>query len=260
MSAQTSSITRNGKTEPFALQVARGQIAQHSAINIFGYQASIGTSFIPIWETAATYPTYLTSPSVMTIGSNSASDVGATIIVNGLDKNFNPISEIVIMASGGSGATATTVNSYLRIQGLVLNTPAGSQKTNIGQITCTATNTNVYAYINAGIGKSQMAVYTVPNNCNFYFTQVTINTNNAYTASGTSTLVYQAVSYNSISGAQLSVLQEPFVNNFIVTKSIPFQFGPKTDIQYQLKIGTGTVGAGIVVEGYQVFNSDSGSA
>jgi len=44
-----TSITRKGQTEPFDLQVARGQIYGHSVLNIYGYQASVGTSFVPVW-------------------------------------------------------------------------------------------------------------------------------------------------------------------------------------------------------------------
>ena len=52
------SISQVGAYEPFELQVARGQITGHSTVNIYGYQSSVGTSFIPIWEnaTAYTYP------------------------------------------------------------------------------------------------------------------------------------------------------------------------------------------------------------
>jgi len=253
--AQVSSITRNGRSEPFALQVARGQIALHSAVNIFGYQASIGTSYVPIWEVASSYPAYLTTASTMTVASSSASDQNAAVLVTGLDSNFNPQTEIVVMTT--SSPTATTSKSYLRINGLTLVAAGSGQKTNVGQITCTASNSSIYAYINAGISKSQMAVYTVPNNCTYYFTQITLNTNNSY--AGTVSCTYQAVATNPITGVQLSILQEPFVNDFTVLKSIPFAFNEKTDLQWQMKCTSSTVAGGIVVEGYQIFNSDAGS-
>ena len=252
---KAKSITQQGRYEPFELQVARGQIGFHNGVNIFGYQPSIGTSFIPIWEVTSAYPAYLTTASTFTIASASASDQNAVVLVTGLDANYNVLSEQVLMTT--STPSGTTVGKYLRINVLTLTTPGSGQKTNVGQITATASNSSVYAYINAGIGKSQMAVYSVPNNSEYDFTQITINTNNAYTSS--TTLTYQAVAYNNATGVQLSVLQEPFINNFIVTKTIPFKFGPRTDIQWQLKASTGTVAAGIVVEGYQIFNVDSGN-
>ena len=54
------SITRSGKYEPFNLQVARGQIAGHSVVNLFGYNANISqttasATSIAIWENAQAY-------------------------------------------------------------------------------------------------------------------------------------------------------------------------------------------------------------
>jgi hypothetical protein len=51
----TASVTRAGAYEPFDLQVARGQIAGHSVVSIFGYQASVTTTVLPIWENATVY-------------------------------------------------------------------------------------------------------------------------------------------------------------------------------------------------------------
>ena len=48
-----NSISRQAKTEPFDLQVARNQITGHSQIFIFGYQSGVGSATsIPIWENA----------------------------------------------------------------------------------------------------------------------------------------------------------------------------------------------------------------
>ena len=58
-----NSITRQSKTEPFDLQVARGQVYGHSVLNIYGYQAAVGTSFVPVWEGNTTY----TFPSSATV-------------------------------------------------------------------------------------------------------------------------------------------------------------------------------------------------
>ena len=44
------SITRSGRTEPFDLQVARGQVAGHQVLSVFGYQPNVSATSIPIWE------------------------------------------------------------------------------------------------------------------------------------------------------------------------------------------------------------------
>ena len=237
----TASITRAGAYEPFDLQVARGQIEGHSTVSIFGYQPSIGTSSIAVWENASAY-TFPSSASTMTVASGSASDNGATVLVVGLDANWNQIQETVTIAIGGT----TTVNSYLRINNLFLATPASGQTTNVGQITIKV-STTTYAQINVGIGKSQNAWYSVPANYDFYLDQVEINTSNSYTSS--TIVTYNVVATNNVTGTTLSVLQQPFVSIFTITRPNPFKYTQKYDLQFQLKASTGTIGAGLVVNG-----------
>jgi len=237
----TASITRAGAYEPFDLQVARGQIEGHSTVSIFGYQPSIGTSSIAVWENASAY-TFPSSASTMTVASGSASDNGATVLVVGLDANWNQIQETVTIATGGT----TTVNSYLRINNLFLATPASGQTTNVGQITIKV-STTTYGQINVGIGKSQNAWYSVPANYDFYLDQVEINTSNSYTSS--TIVTYNVQATNNVTGTTLSVLQQPFVSIFTITRPNPFKYTQKYDLQFQLKASTGTIGAGLVVNG-----------
>jgi len=236
-----SSVTRMGAYEPFDLQVARGQIYGHSTVSIFGYQPSVGTTSIAVWENASAY-VFPASASTMTVASNSATDNGATVLVVGLDANWNQIQETVTIATGGT----TTVNSYLRINNLLLTAPASGQTTNVGQITIKV-STTTYGQINVGIGKSQNAWYSVPANYDFYLDQVEINTSNSYTSSVIVTYNVQAT--NNVTGVTLSVLQQPFVSIFTITRPNPFKYTPKTDLQFQLKASSGTIGAGLVVNG-----------
>jgi hypothetical protein len=236
-----ASVTRAGAYEPFDLQVARGQIYGHSTVSIFGYQPSVGTSSIAIWENASAY-TFPSSASTMTVASGSATDNGATVLVVGLDANWNQIQETVTIATGGT----TTVNSYLRINNLFLAAPASGQTTNVGQITIKV-STTTYAQMNVGIGKSQNAWYSVPANYDFYLDQVEINTSNSYTSS--TIVTYNVVATNNVTGTTLSVLQQPFVSIFTITRPNPFKYTQKYDLQFQLKASTGTIGAGLVVNG-----------
>jgi len=236
-----SSVTRMGAYEPFDLQVARGQIYGHSTVSIFGYQPSVGTTSIAVWENASAY-VFPASASTMTVASNSATDNGATVLVVGLDANWNQIQETVTIATGGT----TTVNSYLRINNLFLTAPASGQTTNVGQITIKV-STTTYGQINVGIGKSQNAWYSVPANYDFYLDQVEINTSNSYTSSVIVTYNVQAT--NNVTGVTLSVLQQPFVSIFTITRPNPFKYTQKTDLQFQLKASSGTIGAGLVVNG-----------
>ena len=191
------SVTMQGAYEPFDLQVARNQIAGHQTVSIFGYQASVGTTPIPIWENASTY-TFPTSASTLTLVSNSTSDnTSASVLISGLDANFNPISETLFL-NGTTGVT--TVNSYLRVNGLVMASPGTSQVTNVGTITIKQ-STNTLAQINAGVGKSQSTVFTVPNGYTFYLDLAEVNTSNSYT--GSVIITYRVQALNNVTGVQL---------------------------------------------------------
>ena len=237
-----SSVTRGGSYEPFDLQVARSQIYGHQQVNIFGYQASVTTTSIPVWENATTY-TFPASAATANVASSSANDVGATVLINGLDANFNPLSETVTIASGN----AVTTNSYLRINSLFLTKPGSGYVTNQGNITVKQ-GSNTIAQINTGVGKSQSSVYTVPNGYTFYLDYVEANTSNSYTSGNY--LVYNVVTNNNVTGVQSSILQQPFTSIYTALRAQdPFAYSQKTDIQWQLKTSAGTYAVGIIVTG-----------
>jgi hypothetical protein len=247
-----ASVTRNGAYEPFDLQVARNQIMGHSVLSLFGYQASVTTTSIPVWENASTY-TYITAASTLSLVSTSASDdTSAKILISGLDSNFNPISETLAM--NGTGAV-TTVNSYFRVNNLVMVSPGTSQNTNIGTITLKQSS-NVIAQINAGVGKSQSTIYTVPAGYSFYLDLAEVNTSNSYT--GSTIITYKVQAINNVTGVKLNVLQQPFVSIYTASRSSdPFIYTEKTDIQWQLSTSTGTIAAGIILTGKLIQNNNN---
>lgn len=243
------SVTVQGAYEPFDLQVGRNQIAGHSLINVFGYQTAVTTTSIPVWENAAAY-VYPTTATTLTLVSTSASDdTLASVLINGLDINFNPISETLFL-NGVTGVT--TVNSYFRINSLFLVSAGTGQNTNVGTITLKQTS-NTLAQINIGIGKSQSTIYTVPNGYTLYLDQVEVNTSNSYT--GSTIITYKVQTINNTNGVKSVVLQQPFVSIYTITRPTdPFVYNGKTDIQWQLNTSTGSVAAGVIVIGKLIKN------
>lgn len=241
----TSSATVKAKNEPFDLQVARGQISGHSVLSLFGYQSAVGNTKIPVWENATAY-TYITTASTLTLASSSASDdTLAKVLINGLDSSFNPISETLAL-NGITGVT--TVNSYFRVNSMIMTSPGTGQNTNVGTITLKQ-SANIVAQINIGIGKTQMSIYTVPAGYSFYLDLAEVNTSNSYTSANIVTYSVQAI--NNTTGVKLAVLQQPFVSIYTANRSTtPFLYAEKTDIQWQLVTSTATtVAAGLIVAG-----------
>jgi len=257
------SITKNGRHEPFELQVARGQITNHQPVEIFGYSTQIaGTALGPLWEGltqsggAYTYPS--SAGVIVLLSASGATDAGLIIQVNGLDANFNSLSELVTL--NGSG-TATTTNSYLRINGLFV-----TNGLNAGNITAKIA-TVLYAQINGGVGQTQMSLYTVPKGYTFYLTYVQANASIGFTSSNY--MLYaeynkfnlsnniQSNGYNfTVNGNTTLLSQSPFVQIF----NIPYTVAPAhpagTDIQYQMKSNTsGPFVGSIFAGGYLIADA-----
>lgn len=236
------SVTVQGAYEPFDLQVARGQIMGHSTVNIYGYQPAVATTFIPLWENATTY-TYPVAATQMNL-AGTAGDT-ASIQINGLDANYSPISEVLVL----NGATpVTTTKSYLRINGMQVT--AGSATNPVGVVTLKdLTNTTIYAQINAGVGRTQAAIYTVPAGYTFYLSRIDGNTS----LNGNNYCVYRNRSVSS-TGVVTLTQQAPFAITYNTQRVMPRPFPEKTDIQLQAKLKDNTGEVSFSAEGYLIKN------
>ena len=129
---------------------------------------------------------------------------------------------------------------------------ASGQTSNVGIITVKQT-TNILAQINAGIGKSQSTIYTVPAGNTFYLDWVEVNTSNSYT--GSTIVTYNVQVGNNLTGVSYSLLQQPFVSIYTANRSSdPFMYQEKSDVQWQLKTNTGSIAAGVIVIGKLISN------
>jgi len=76
MAQEVSSITRVGTSEPFELQVARGQIGFHESVHKFGFNSAVDTTLATVWLQGGLY-SYLSSASTLYISSSSANDTAS---------------------------------------------------------------------------------------------------------------------------------------------------------------------------------------
>lgn len=180
MSSTISSISRFGVTEPFELQVARGQIMGHRSFQVFGYNPDVDTSEESIWPDGGVVP-HPTVASVLDIVSTSVDDDGSpagtgarTVYIEGVDGDYNIVSEIVVL----NGTTdVETVNSYLYINQFYVAT-AGSGGANAGEITAKL-DTTLYDLIAVGFNNRTTAHYCVPAGYTAYMTEGIITTGQA---------------------------------------------------------------------------------
>lgn len=151
-----------GLLMPLPFGATLGRVGGHSRVAVYGHTPT-PTANSDCWEGAGLYP-FQTAASILEILSSSASDTAAgtgarSMMIQGLDLNFNPISEVVAM----NGVTPVqTVNSYLRVNGLNLSV-AGSGHVNAGDITLRLTGAGAtQAIARAGYGYAKQCLYTVP--------------------------------------------------------------------------------------------------
>ena len=169
MAKEYSSISRVGTSEPFELQVSRGQISYHNTLFKYGYNPLIINVNETIWDGGGIYA-YPAAAAVMYVSSSNTNDTSAgtgarTIYIEGLDTNYNVITENVTL--NGQTQVATT-KSFLRVYRSYVLT-AGTGGTNAGSIYIGTTGATsgvptgtYYARISVGEGQTLMAVYTVP--------------------------------------------------------------------------------------------------
>ena len=236
------SQTQYGKYEEFNLQVARGQIQGHSTLNIYGYQPVISTTAIPVWEnaTAYTYP-----PSAITMYLSGTNGDTAQILVSGLDSVYKPISETVTL----NGATpVATTKQYLRINNMSVTVGSATNPAGIVYLKNLAA-TVTYAQINAGVGRTQMAIYTVPAGFTFYLQRVAIYTS----LNGNDYVTYQNKTISSTGVIQVTQ-QAPFAISYDALRIMPRPILEKTDIQLLCAIKNGTAAVAVAHEGYLIKN------
>lgn len=241
MTREVSSISRIGTSEPFELQIARGQISYHSVRNIFGFATGIGTSFTTPWELANTNSLPLISTAAqLDIASSDAADTTQVIKVIGLDADYNEISENVSL---NGTTTVTTTNSYKAINDLITisGNCAGNVTAKIGA--------TVYAQITAGAGKNQAAIFTVPAGHSFYLARIDAF---SATATGASKFITFLNKNTFSDGRVFSVAETTFAQRMDIQRVLPFKVPEKTTLEFQAKVNATTAEVGIFGEGYLV--------
>jgi hypothetical protein len=149
-----------------------GRVSGHTRVAVYGHTPT-PTANSDVWEGAGLYP-FQTTATKLEILSSSANDTAAgtgarTMMIAGLDANFNPISEVITM----NGVTPVqSVNNYLRVNGLNIVT-AGSGGQNAGDITLRVTGAGAtQAIARALYGYAKQAIYTVPTGFSLLVTDV----------------------------------------------------------------------------------------
>lgn len=222
------------QVDPFNTGIGSGT-GQQDYIEKFGANLSVGADIETIWEAGGIYE-YLTVASTVSAISDDSGDTVAgtgarTIEIQGLDSNYNTVTEIISTNGTSSGPAST--NEFLRIYRALVKT-AGSTGTNEGQINVNAGSTTVISIGTKGIGvnkegfgQSQTSVYTIPAGKTGYITQWSVGSS-IYNSGVQAFLMLSEPN----DGPIMRTKDIMFLNNYSIKDyKVPLQALEKTDIE-----------------------------
>ena len=230
--------------EEFKLDVARGKARGASVRNIFGQNDAQTTDFRAVWELSNTTDyVFPSTAQIMRVASDDALDIGAQILIKGLDADYLEISEIVTLTA----TTVDTTKQFLRINDVVT---VGTQNL-LTTSTLTVKDTGLtttFAQIDPGHGRNQASIYTVPANCEFYLYRL-----DGFSADDSNPPQEKAARFRNVvtleSGIVLRVATTEFFNQMNIQRRFPFKYSAKTDIELQMATFAGTHPVSIFGEG-----------
>ena len=145
------------RTGNFNLDVSRGKIPGHHNVFIGGRNRGVANNTpATIWNVGGLYPwsVWDAGAGTLSVVSTNALDTGITVLLDGLDSNYNIQTEVVTV---NDGTPVVTTKSFLRLNSA---TNIGS-KASVGTINISRNGT-VVARINADKQSTSMSIYTVP--------------------------------------------------------------------------------------------------
>jgi hypothetical protein len=234
--------------------IALGAVNGWTHVSKFGHIDDLGSSLEDIWETGGIY-SWPTSASTLEAISTSADDddggTGAqTIVVEGLDANFDEISETITM--NGVSATAATTQSFLRVNRAYVVTTGTYGIGSAGNITIRISSAGAtQATINQttadtiawDYGQTQLARYTVPANKTAFISRVAVQCESSKRAD---IAFYQRQNADDVTtpfSARRVFLSFEGLSSFAEkTFDAPIVFPEKTDIMAQARLASGANG------------------
>ena len=240
------------------LAIARGHSLGHRALYKFGYNSDVDAAEETVWSQGGNYP-WLDTAVTMFVSSTSVNDTSGgtganTVLLQGLDEDYNEIEETVTL----NGQTqVTTQLSYLRVYRAFV-TLAGSSGTSGGTIYIGSSGSNNgvpngTVYANLGLGnQTQIAAYTVPAGYTLYiddinFTAAVSQNNKNVTCS----FVSREFGSNVFRTGFINVLQ----SNQLVTKfEYPIPYVEKTDLECRVSTNTTNTAIGASFQGVLIKN------
>lgn len=221
------SISQVGTSEPFELQLARGQIPGHTFVHRQGRVPQMSNNTTgTVWDVNDTlYPwSAWDTPGTVTVSRADAADANKNVVIAGLDADYNPTTTTITLtaATGNTSATVFSRIDLVRMNGTSVN---------VGQVNVLKGATTV-GRIAAGVGQSLKGTYTVPAGFTAYLTQGAMTIQNGADATGT--FLYRIFGDRFVIGHTFEVASSEYFYAF----TCPFALPEKTDIDVRAAVRT----------------------
>ena len=233
----------------YEIDIAKGIVEGRTVVRVHGHNLAAAAIEETIWVAGSLY-SYLTSAEQLKISSSvPATDIPAstgawTVLIEGLDGNYRPISETVTLLNPGP---VTTILSFLRVFHAHVMT-AGTGAKNAGII---SVNDNADAvtlgHIAVGENESHMAIWTVPSRQRF----IMLDWHGGELAAKVSHILF----YIREDGGLWQLKEEVIMKDttFFVPLTMPRIVSARADIELRC---TATAGSGIIFGGFSGFYED----
>jgi hypothetical protein len=162
------------------IKISRGQVRGTIPVHKFGAVPAMSTNTTgTLWDKNNTiYPwsVWDSGANTVTVGSSSASDVGKSVVVVGLDENYDIYEEEIDLTNQDGNISTST---FIRVHGAFM----GNGDSNVGTISIKNGATDV-AVITPQFSQTLMAVYSIPRNYTGYLYQGTASAQSGADATG----------------------------------------------------------------------------
>jgi hypothetical protein len=206
------------------IDVASGDVLGTSGVFVHGYNSSFANGAEEsFWGNSSLYPwsawdSYTGTGTTLDIVSSSAGDT-QTVLLDGLDENFEPLQESVTLTGT---IPVTTTGTFMRMNTMYIT--SGSS-TNAGTITAVPTGTaTVIEQISPNLGAAQNSQYTIPAGYTGYVMQGSTQIGKGQDG----TVYFKVRPFGSVFNAQFVVLL--YQNTFQYKFTVPFMVPEKTDL------------------------------
>jgi len=150
----------------------------NGTVQKFGRNSSISGPLEDIWTVGGAYNFLTAADTVRVAAGGDAADTAAglgarEITVEGLDAQGNEISETI--ATAGISASASTTESFIRINRAYVSASGAYGAANTANVVIQTTGGTTVAQIDAGLGQTLQAIYTVPRGKTGFITRVQVS-------------------------------------------------------------------------------------